>query len=488
MLKVYNTLSRSIEEFKSINPDKVNMYVCGPTVYSFLHVGNFRGPVFFNLVRNWLEHLGYDVNYAMNFTDVEDKIIKRANDENVSATEIAERYIVEYKKDYNALGLRPHTSNPKVSDYMPEIISMISDLIQKNKAYESQGDVNYSIRKFSDYGKLSGRKIDDLRDAVRIDPSEKKEDPLDFALWKTAKPSENLRGSVWDSPWGQGRPGWHIECSAMVQSIFKNQIDIHGGGLDLMFPHHENEIAQSNGCTDHGFVKYWMHWNLFNFGGSKMSKSLGNVVNMRDFLEKQHPEIYKWIVLSVHYRSVADFSDLAIEIAVGGLAKVYSALALAEAFCKQGLPDVQLDEKYSEELSKAWSEITEALNHDFGTPNAFAVMFEQIRKFNSVFRRGMKNSPVVSGKALMFKDFVLKFGKLLSLFQEPAEQFLISLDDQLLTQKKLVRSEIDLIVADRSNARATKDFAKSDEIRKKLTDMGISVSDLPEGSFWEVSK
>ncbi len=485
MLKVYNTLSRSLEDFKSITPNKVNMYVCGPTVYSFLHVGNFRGPVFFNLVRNWLEHSGYEVNYAMNFTDVEDKIIKRANDENVSATEIAERYIVEYKKDYNSLGLRPHTSNPKVSDYMPEIISMISDLVEKNKAYESMGDVNYSIRKFADYGKLSGRKIDDLRDAVRIDPSEKKEDPLDFALWKTAKPAENLRGSVWDSPWGKGRPGWHIECSAMVESIFKSQIDIHGGGLDLMFPHHENEIAQSNGCTDHGFVKYWMHWNLFNFGGSKMSKSLGNVVNMRDFLEKQHPEIYKWIVLSVHYRSVADFSDQAIEIAVTGLAKVYSALALADSLLQA---ETKMDEKYQQELNAAWAEITEALNHDFGTPNAFAVMFEQIRKFNAFARRGLKSNPTVAGKSLMFKEFILKFGKLLSLFQEPAEQFLISLDDQLLTQKKLVRSEIDLIVNERSNARSAKDFAKSDELRKNLTDMGISVSDLPDGSFWEVSK
>ncbi len=485
MLKIYNTLSRSIEEFKPVNPGLVNIYVCGPTVYGFLHVGNFRGPVFFNLVRNWLEQSGYKVNYSMNFTDVEDKIIKRANDENVSATDIAERYIVEYKKDYSSLDLRPHTSNPKVSDYMPEIISMISDLIEKNKAYESQGDVNYSIRKFFDYGKLSGRKIDDLRDSVRIDPSEKKEDALDFALWKTAKPAENLRGSVWDSPWGAGRPGWHIECSAMIQALFKGQIDIHGGGLDLMFPHHENEIAQSNGCMDHGFVKYWMHWNLFNFGGSKMSKSLGNVINMRDFLEKQHPEIYKWIVLSVHYRSVADFSDLAIEIAVSGLAKVYSALALADSLLQT---ETKVDEKYQTELNQAWVEITEALNHDFGTPNAFAVLFEQIRKFNTFARRGLKTNPTVAGKSLMFKEFILKFGKLLSLFQEPAETFLTQMDDKLLNQKNILRSAVDQIVSDRSVARLAKDFAKSDEYRKQLTDLGIAVSDLSEGSFWEVIK
>ena len=485
MLKIYNTLSRSIEEFKPVNPGLVNIYVCGPTVYGFLHVGNFRGPVFFNLVRNWLEQSGYKVNYSMNFTDVEDKIIKRANDENVSATDIAERYIVEYKKDYSSLDLRPHTSNPKVSDYMPQIISMISDLIQKNKAYESQGDVNYSVRKFSDYGKLSGRKIDDLRDSVRIDPSEKKEDALDFALWKTAKPAENLRGSVWDSPWGAGRPGWHIECSAMIQALFKGQIDIHGGGLDLMFPHHENEIAQTNGCKDHGFVKYWMHWNLFNFGGSKMSKSLGNVINMREFLEKQHPEIYKWIVLSVHYRSVADFSDLAVEIAVGGLAKVYSALALADSLLQT---EIKIDDKYQNELNQAWVEITEALNHDFGTPNAFAVIFEQIRKFNTFARRGLKTNPTVAGKSLMFKEFILKFGNLISLFQEPAETFLTQMDDKLLNQKNILRSAVDQIVSDRSVARLAKDFAKSDEYRKQLTDLGIAVSDLSEGSFWEVIK
>jgi cysteinyl-tRNA synthetase len=485
MLKIYNTLTRTIEEFKSLETGKVKIYVCGPTVYSYLHVGNFRGPVFFNFVRNWLEFSGYDVNYAMNFTDVEDKIIQRANDENISATEIAERYITEYKKDYAALGLRPHTSNPKVSDYMPQIISMIEDLIKKNQAYESQGDVNYSIRKFADYGKLSGRKIDDLRDGVRIDPSEKKEDPLDFALWKTAKPTENLRGSVWESPWGPGRPGWHIECSAMIEALYGTEIDIHGGGLDLMFPHHENEIAQSQGCVNHGFVKYWMHWNLFNFGGSKMSKSLGNVVQMRDFLEKQHPEVYKWIVLSVHYRSVADFSDHAIETAIGGLAKVYSALGLADSLIQS---EIKVDANYQKELDQAWTEITEALNHDFGTPNAFAVMFEQIRKLNTFARRGLKTNPTVAGKAVQFKEFILKFGELLSLFQEPAEKFLTLLDDKLLIQKNLKREEVNQIVQERASARLAKDFTKSDDLRKKLTDLGITVSDLPEGSFWEVIK
>lgn len=485
MLKIYNTLSRSLEEFKPLQPGHVKMYVCGPTVYSYLHVGNFRGPVFFNFVRNWLEYSGYKVDYAMNFTDVDDKIINRANEENVTATEIAERYITEYKKDYNALGLREHTHNPKVSDFMPQIIAMIEKLIENKKAYAVDGDVNFSIQKMSDYGKLSGRNIDDLQAGVRIDVSEKKEHPLDFALWKQAKVNENLRGSIWKSPWGEGRPGWHIECSAMVKGLFGDQIDIHGGGLDLLFPHHENEIAQSEGCSGQHYVKYWVHWNLFNFGGSKMSKSLGNVVNMREFLETQHPEIYKWLVLSVHYRSVADFSQQSIDQSVAGLAKVYSALALANSFI---LPDFVEDLKYKTELTQAWVEIEHGLNHDFGTPQAFAVMFEQIRKFNAQFKRGAKSNPTLSGRARLFKEFIIKFGELLSLFQQPPESFLMQLDDQLLAQKNLSRPQIDAIVADRALARAQKDFKKSDEYRDQLIAMGISVSDLPTGSFWEVTK
>lgn len=249
MLKIYNSLGHKLEDFKPLTPGKVTIYVCGPTVYSFLHVGNFRGPVVFNFVRNWLEYLGYKVEYALNFTDVDDKIINRAIEEKLTAKEISERYIAEYMKDFSMLGLRPHDHNPKVSEFMPEIIDMVSSLIEQKKAYASQGDVNYSITSFPEYGKLSGRNIDDMQVGVRIDVSEKKNHPLDFALWKSAKPGENLQGSSWKSPWGEGRPGWHIECSAMVKGIFGEQIDIHGGGLDLIFPHHENEIAQSEGCT-----------------------------------------------------------------------------------------------------------------------------------------------------------------------------------------------------------------------------------------------
>ncbi len=485
MLKIYNTLTKNTEEFKPINPGQVKIYVCGPTVYSYLHVGNFRGPVFFNFVRNWLEYLGYKVDYALNFTDVDDKIITRAVEEGKSAKEISEHFIKEYKKDFSDLGLRPHEHNPKVSEYMPQIIEFIGKLIENDKAYAINGDVNFAVDKFANYGQLSGRKLDDMQVGVRIEANDKKNHPLDFALWKSKKPNENLQGSSWASPWGDGRPGWHIECSAMVHGLYGDQIDIHGGGLDLVFPHHENEIAQSEGCTGKHYVNYWMHWNLLNFSGSKMSKSLGNIINMRTFLEEHHPEIYKWMMLSLHYRSVGEFGDTTIDLAVSGLARVYSSLALADSFITD---EVHEDSKYQVELDAAWEKIMEHINDDFSTPQAFAVMFDQIRKFNGQFKRGAKTNAILSGKAKQFKQFIMQFGKLLALFQMPAEKFLRSLDQKLLAKAGIDEHAVEALVLARSLARQTKDYAKSDEIRAKLTEMNILVSDTPEGSFWEVNK
>lgn len=492
MLKVYNTLGKKLEEFKTIEANKVKMYVCGPTVYSYLHVGNFRGPVFFNFVRNWLEYLGYKVEYALNFTDVDDKIINQANTENKEASVVSDFYIEEYKKDFSSLALKPHTYNPKVTEYMPQIIDMISELINKNKAYTTKSqtesnaqDVNYSIENFPEYGKLSGRKIDELKEGVRIEVNEQKKNPLDFALWKSAKPSE----PSWKSPWGAGRPGWHIECSAMVKSLFGDQIDIHGGGLDLMFPHHENEIAQSEGCSGHRYVKYWMHVNMLNFSGAKMSKSLGNVVTLRNFLKEHHAEIYKWMILSVHYRSVAEFGEDAIQRAIQGLAKFYSALSLADSVLKSDATVFATeDAKFKSELEQAWKKIEEAFNDDFGTPAAFAVVYEMIRLFNSKVRRGMKLTPQVASQCQQFIAFIQKFGSFLSLFQEEPQKFLVDLDNKLLLKLGHKRESINALVAERSKARETKDFAKSDELRKQLTDMNISVSDMPQGSYWEVMK
>ena len=484
MLKIYNTLGKKLEDFKPLKEGEVSIYVCGPTVYWYLHVGNFRGPVFFNFVRNWLEQSGYKVTYALNFTDVDDRILNKAKAENKSATEVAEYYIDEYKKDFLSLGLRRHDHNPKVTEYIPEIISIISRLIENKKAYQANSDVNFAIDEFKDYGKLSGRKTDELKEGVRIDVNEHKKNPLDFVLWKSAKPGEDLS---WDSPWGRGRPGWHIECSAMVKGLFGDQIDIHGGGLDLMFPHHENEIAQSEGCTGHTYVKYWVHWNMLNLSGNKMSKSLGNVVFLRDFLKEHHPEIYKWMILSVHYRSLADFSEEATERAITGLAKFYSSLAMAENLAADPQPAI-MDEKYTNELNEAWQQITTAFNDDFGTPAAFAVMYDVIRKFNSRVRRGMKVTGAVKSQCEQFQAFMKKFGSLLSLLQEPPLKFLTALDDKLLSKMGHERAAINTLVAERTRVRAAKDFAKADELRKQLTDMKIAVSDTVDGSFWEVMK
>lgn len=494
MLKIYNTLGKNLEEFKPIKPGYVSIYVCGPTVYDYLHVGNFRGPVFFNLVKNWLEYLGYKVDYAVNFTDVDDKIIKRAGEEKKTPMEVTNFYIDEYKKDLAHLGLGPQTRNPRVSEHMPGIIKMISDLIEKKKAYTAAGlnnahDVNYSISEFKPYGKLSGRNPEELQSGVRIEVDEKKKSPLDFALWKSAKPGE----ISWPSPWGEGRPGWHIECSAMIHDLFGDKIDIHGGGLDLMFPHHENEIAQSEGCSGKDFVGYWMHWNMINFGGAKMSKSLGNLVSLRDFFKQQHPEIYKWMMLSVHYRSTAEFVPENIDRAIQGLAKVYSSLAMAETVLhdcsvSEAKATFTHDAKYEAELAVAWKKIEDAMNDDFGTPAAFAVIFDTIRGYNAKNKRGMKLTATTQSQGQQFVSFIKKFGSLLSLFQENAAQFLISLDNQLLQQAGVQRETVEGLVQERMAARLAKDFAKSDDLRKQLTDLKILVSDLPTGSFWEVMK
>jgi cysteinyl-tRNA synthetase len=488
-LVVYNTLTRKKEPFEPLTPGQVKMYCCGPTVYGLLHVGNFRGAIFYNFMRNWLEKIGYKVTFIYNYTDVDDKIIARSHEEHLSAHEVAEKYIAEFQKDFQRLGLRPHDANPRVTEHMDSIKNIVSTLVENKKAYVADGEVLYSIKAFHEYGKLSNRNPEDMKSGVRIEIDRKKNDPLDFALWKPAKPGE----PAWESAWGPGRPGWHIECSAMIKSLLGDQIDIHGGGMDLIFPHHENEIAQSEGATGKPFVKYWIHNNMINFSGAKMSKSLGNIMAARDFMNTYNPEILKFMMMSVHYRSISDLGEQGIEQAITALARIYSALAVAESYlgdqrdhANQG--GVSPDSAFQKITSEAWTGITAALNDDFGTPEAFARVFEVVRAFNTQVRKGLKPSPLLAAKAAAFQKFISDFGALMALFQNPARQFLIELDDMLLKKKGLKRTEIDAVVAERSEARARKDFAKSDELRDRLAAMGISVSDTTQGSEWEVSK
>lgn len=491
MLKIYNTISKSKEEFVPLKKGEVSIYVCGPTVYDFLHVGNFRGPVFFNLVRNWLEAAhGYKVKYVSNFTDIDDKILQRSLKENVDSLVISERYIAEYKTDFNTLGLRPHDANPKVTENLDAIFEMTQKLIENGKAYVVDGEVLYSVRSFDGYGKLSKRDIEDMRTGTRIQPGEKKRDPLDFALWKPAKPGEK----TWPSPWGAGHPGWAIECSAMVKAIFGDSIDIHGGGMDLVFPHHENEIAQSEGASGQPFVKHWIHWNMINLGGIKMSKSVGNIRSAREFLTEYNSEIYKYMILSVHYRSLSDFSEDGINRAVSGLARMYSAMAQADRAIAAGLAagfDVEKTDALLPLLAKALEDsstkFNAALDDDFNTPEAFAELFNVIRVYNSTVKVG-KATAAGAQNANAVLAWLKSKGKLFALLQQDAETFLGKLDDMLLKQKGLVRAEIDEKVSERWSARVAKDFAASDRLRDELLGLGIAISDSQDGTRWEVAK
>lgn len=484
-IQIFNSLSQKKEVFSPLEPGKVKLYVCGPTVYGLLHIGNFRGPVFFNLVRKWLEYHKFDVTYVYNYTDVDDKIIDRAQKEGVSSKEISEKYIAEFKKDFSALKLEPHDKNPKVTEYIPQIIAMIERLIQNGVAYVVDGEVLYSVRKFSEYGKLSHRNIDDLKSGARVEAASYKQDPLDFSLWKPAKPNE----PSWESPWGAGRPGWHIECSAMAHSIHGDQIDIHGGGMDLVFPHHENEIAQSEASSGKHFAKYWMHNNMLTFGDKKMSKSLGNIMTARDFLTQYNAEILKYMLLSVHYRSLSDFSEKAIENAISGLARIYSALALAyDLHIKEGVHPGKVIPAFEAVLKEENQNIENSLDDDFNTPEVFASFFKVVRAFNTHVRYGMKMTPEVKATALAFEAWIRDKGTYFSLLQEDARQYLRLLDDMLLKQKNLERRDIDAKLESRVLARQQKNFAESDRIRDELIGLGIKVFDGPQGSFWEVEK
>jgi len=480
-------MTQKIEEFKPLVPGEVKIYCCGPTVYGLLHVGNFRGAVFYNFLRNFLEFSGYKVKFVYNFTDVDDKIIARAKEEGIDAKSLAEKYIQEFWQDFKRLGLKPHSVNPKVTETMQEIISAVQKLIDKGYAYVTEGgDVYYSIRAFSGYGKLSNRKIEELQKGVRIAPDERKKEPLDFALWKSAKPDE----PSWESPWGRGRPGWHIECSAMIHKHLGDQIDIHGGGLDLLFPHHENEVAQSEGLCGCNFVKYWVHHNMIQLNGAKMSKSLGNIISARDFMNRYHPEIYKHMVLSVHYRSVLDLGDEAVKSSIKMLAKVYSSLSLAHEIVRLESQFAVVEAKgFIMELNSLRKQIIDDSSKDFNTSLVLTRLYEAVRLFNQNVKRTLKVTAEHISISRSFLNLFKEIGLLLALFQEHPSQFLNFLDDLLLEGKGLKRPDIQQKVDMRLEFRRNKNYAEADKIRQELDSLGIIVSDLPSGeTYWEVAK
>lgn len=465
-MKIYNTLTRRKEEFVPIEEGKVRMYVCGPTVYNLIHIGNARPMIVFDTVRRYMEYAGYQVNYVTNFTDVDDKIIKAAIEENVTADEISKRYIAECKKDMKALNVKEATKHPLATEEIQGMIEMISKLIEKGYAYDSNGTVYYRTRKFKDYGKLSKKNIDDLEAGhreIKVAGEENKEDPLDFVLWKPKKDGE----PYWESPWSEGRPGWHIECSVMSKKYLGDQIDIHAGGEDLIFPHHENEIAQSEAANGVEFSRYWMHNGFLNIDNKKMSKSLGNFFTVRDISKKYDLQVLRFFMLSAHYRSPINFSAELMEAAKNGLERILTAVSNLKHM-EENLSLESITPKEEENITKA-DEFTEkfkkAMEDDFNTADAISAIFELVKFANTTIN---ENSSKEYAKKL--KELIVTLSDVLGIIAEKEE----SIDD-----------EIEKLIEERQTARKEKNFARADEIRALLLDKGIVLEDTREGVKWK---
>ena len=460
-MQVYNTLTNRKEEFVPIEPGKVKMYVCGPTVYNFFHIGNARPFVVFDTLRRYFKFRGYEVKFVQNFTDVDDKIINRAKEEGITAPEVSEKYIKEYFNDAEALNVLKADVHPKVSEHIPEIIAFVQTLIDKGYAYEADGDVYYSTRKFKDYGKLSGQNIDDLESGARIAIGEVKEDPLDFALWKARKEESEI---AWESPWGMGRPGWHIECSTMAKKHLGDTIDIHGGGQDLTFPHHENEIAQSEACNGVPFAHYWMHNGYINVDGKKMSKSLNNFFTVRDIRENYSGDVIRFFLLSGHYRSPINFSDVLMEQSKQGYERIATAIETLEFLKTNGSDEAMADEAAKiASLDKHREKFIEVMDDDLNTADGIAAIFELVSEINLDVKDGASKS---------FAEEALKrikeLTEVLGLFGGEDEE-------------EGLGDDIQALIDERQAARKAKNWARADEIRDQLAAMGITLKDTPQG-------
>ena len=464
-MKIYNTLTRQKEEFVPVHPGKVGMYVCGPTVYNYIHIGNARPMIIFDTVRRYFEYKGYEVNYVSNFTDVDDKIIKKANEEGVTATEIAERYIKECKQDMEALNIKPATHQPRATEEIGGMIKMIQTLIEKGHSYEVDGTVYFKTRSFKDYGKLSKKNIDDLEAGhreIKVTGEEGKKDPLDFVLWKPKKEGE----IAWDSPWGEGRPGWHIECSEMSKKYIGDTIDIHAGGEDLIFPHHENEIAQSEACNDEKFANYWMHNGFLNINNKKMSKSAGNFFTVREIGEKYPLQVIRFFMLSAHYRTPLNFSDTLVESAKTGLDRILTAIDLCrEMAAKEETGSLSDAEKeHFAKVEALVKKFEDAMEDDFNTADAVSAIFEIVRESNSTV-----------------KDFSADYAKKVL---KVLEDLCGVLGIETTKEEEILDEEIEKLIEERQAARKNKDFARADEIRDQLLEQGIVLKDTREGVKW----
>jgi len=463
-MRIYNTLNRQKEEFIPIIPGKVKMYVCGPTVYNFFHIGNGRTFIVFDTIRRYLEYRGYKVTFIQNFTDIDDKMINKANDEGVTVKELGDKYIKEYYQDADALQIERATVNPRATEYIEDIIEFIEELIEAGFAYEVDGDVYYSTKKFEGYGKLAGQNLEDLQAGARISVDERKKDPMDFAVWKSQKPSE----PAWESPWGFGRPGWHIECSCMAKKLLGDTIDIHAGGMDLKFPHHENEIAQSEAVTGKPFAHYWIHSAFVNVDNKKMSKSLNNFFTAREILEEYDADVVRFLMLSGHYRIQINFTKELLDSAKASIERLYNCINnlenLKEEVNEKTMDDEEQD--YLKSLDKYRERFIEKMDDDFNTADAISVLFDLTKDINN-------NINISSSVELCEKSEVLirELGNPLGILQ--------------IQIKKDLEAEIQELIDKRQQARKDKDFALSDKIRDDLKNRNIVLEDTPQGVRWK---
>jgi cysteinyl-tRNA synthetase len=475
MLKVYNTLTRTKEEFKPVVPGHVSIYVCGVTPYNEPHIGNARPFVTWDVIKRFLRKLGYKVKHVQNFTDIDDKIIRTANEQRVGWKDISDKYIAAYFAVMDKLGVGRADIYPRVSENMADIIKMVSGLIKEGFAYELDGDVYFSVEKFHGYGKLSGRKLDDMQAGARIEVDDRKHHPMDFALWKSAKAGE----PYWESPWGKGRPGWHIECSTMSLKYLGKTFDFHGGGSDLIFPHHENEIAQSQAycCDDHSFARYWLHNGFITINQEKMSKSLNNFFTVKDILAKYPAEVLRYFLVATHYRSPLDFSDERLKEAEAGLARLKNAQDNLNDLCntaKDGDGSTVQLVQFAQDAKKGFYD---AMEDDFNTALALANMFDLAKKINIYYQT------VTAGDTAADKDDI---EKVVAVYREMTDILgILQADKQEKNDDKIVNALMDLIIAVREDARHNKDWATSDKIRDDLKTIGIIIEDSPTGARWK---
>ena len=478
MLKIYNTLKKKKEIFEPIEPGKIGIYVCGPTVYDACHIGHARCVVVFDVIVRYLRAIGYEVTYVRNFTDVDDKIIKRAGELGISTQELSERYIREFYEDMDALKVERATMDPAATDHIGEIIGVVEHLISRGHAYEAGGDVFFAVETFKGYGKLSGRRLDEMQAGARVDVDERKRNPFDFVLWKGAKPGE----PVWDSPWGKGRPGWHIECSAMSTHFLGHHFDIHGGGKDLIFPHHENEIAQSEGAFGERFVNVWIHNGFVNINQEKMSKSLGNFLMIKDILKEYHPEAVRLFLLSNHYRSPVDFTHQAMVEADAGLEKIYALLQRIGEYLARCEPGDDM-----QGTGALWESFCRAMDDDFNTARGVGLVFETVRQLNRLMD-DISGKPGQEDQARLIstRADLMRMGGVLGILTEAPSQFFEQRQADVLQRKGIDIALVERLIAERVRAREQKDWAAADRIRDELSAMDILIEDRAEGTTWKV--